>query len=291
MQSSPWDPEGVSVAIDLEGRWHEDFAKASNLDLFSFYENLARVRALDLALSQRAWPHWTSAAGEEAAIVGTAMLARHDEWIFPGLRDSALAVLRNMPIDELVVTLGEGRSWASALRRIAPSSPVLGVQLAWALGCARAAPTERATFVMFGEGVTTTGMFHESVMTAVACQAPLVMICRSQLWPGDAVPIEAGQIGDSMSERLRSCGVWTRRTDGADAVAVHAVLSTAANRARTGKGPSLVEVVTTRLSDQVPQHRDPLARLRLHLQHRDPAAKTRLLAFEADLQTSMEHLA
>jgi pyruvate dehydrogenase E1 component alpha subunit len=45
-----------------------------------------------------------------------------------------------------------------------------------------------------------------------------VLICKSQLWP-EGAPAEAGLLGDSVSERGRACGLWTRRVDGADVVA------------------------------------------------------------------------
>ena len=68
------------------------------------------------------------------------------------------------------------------------------------------------TFALFGEGLSTTGAFHESTMLASALALPLVMVCRSQLWP-DGAPAEAGTVGDSVGERAKAAGLWVRRVD------------------------------------------------------------------------------
>ena len=83
------------------------------------------------------------------------------------------------------------------------------------------------------------------------------------------------------STRYRELHYWTdyaRRLEAglfdgiffADVVGVYAALDQAFRRARDGRGPGLVEVVATRLqtgeqSTDVPAHRDPLERLRRHL--------------------------
>jgi TPP-dependent pyruvate/acetoin dehydrogenase alpha subunit len=56
-----------------------------------------------------------------------------------------------------------------------------------------------------------------------------------------------------------------RRVDGADPLGVYGAVASAADRARDGRGPGLVEVVVTQLTHDPPAHRDPVERLRRHL--------------------------
>jgi pyruvate dehydrogenase E1 component alpha subunit len=211
---------------------------------------------------------WASAAGEEAPLVAIGQLATADDWIYPGHRDIAIALARGIGYDELArqVTLFGPRVAAESVR-IAPTTDALGMHLVLAAGHAHAnklAGNEAITFALLGEGTTTAGTFHEAAMLAVHGDLPVVFVCRSQLWPNGA-PAEAGLVGDSVAERARLAGLWVRRVDGADPLAVYEAIATAAARARSNRGPALVEAVVTRLHADVPAHRDPLERLRRYL--------------------------
>ena len=275
VQTSPWDPESVTTVLDAQGKLAEG-ADVASVDLRAYYKRLVIARIVDLRLSRLGLPMWAPSGGEEAPTVATAGVARENEWIYPGPRDNAVALARGGDVDELVArVLGRGHGGGGSLPgrvgsadvRVATTTNALGLHLPMAAGHARAVQLEgsnAAVFVLFGEGLTTTGAFHETVALAGRGDLPLVMVCRSQLWPNEA-PAEAGLFGDSVQERATACGIWARRADGADPVGVWNTLATAADRARGGHGPSLVEVVVTPLVHDPPPHRDPIDRLRLHL--------------------------
>ena len=276
MESTPWDPEGVTVVLDPQGRIVAD-AHLRDVDVKRYYKLLVAARCLDLRLGRAALPMWASAAGEEAAIVATALAARDADWIYPGLRDAAVALARGVAYDDLASALigssngaaGAGLSGriAIARHRIGTTTDALGMHLAVACGQAHGQKLLRdggITFALFGEGLTTTGTFHETAMTAVACDLPLVLVCRSQVWP-DGAPAEAGLVGDAVADRAKGSGLWVRRVDGADPLGVLSAVSGAADRARDGRGPALVEVVVTQLGRDPPAHRDPIERMRRHL--------------------------
>lgn len=268
MESTPWDPEGVTVALDAKGRLAIGHG-ALGLDLKVLYRALVAARCLDIRASRADLRHWTSAAGEEAALLAPSLVARATDWIFPGLRDAAVALTRGMDYDALARNLRTGRGFGDARLRLGPISDALGLPLPLAAGVAhgqKLRSTGDITFALFGEGITTTGPFHETLMNAAHHNLPLVLVCRSQMWP-DGAPPEAGQIGDNVAERAQTAGLWVRRVDGADPVGVCGAVSTAALRAREGRGPALIEVVVTRLREDTPPHRDPIERLRRHLDH------------------------
>ena len=100
MEPTPWDPEGVEVALDPDGQLVADAAVDGD-ELRSLYEALVAARSLDVRLARVGLPGWASAAGEEAPIVLAGRLARADDWIYPGLRDVSVALARGMSYDEV----------------------------------------------------------------------------------------------------------------------------------------------------------------------------------------------
>ena len=300
MEPSPWDPEGVEQSLDAEGQLLDRRA-AHGLDLRALYKRLVAARLLDLRLSRLGLPMWVSSAGEEAATVLSALLAGPEDWLYPSVRDLALAPIRGMDVDEFAQQVlgaaynGRPGAIAAADLGIGHAPETLGLHLPLAAGQAHAqrlAGPGRMTAALFGEGLTTTAMFHETVALAFTCDLPLVLVCKSQLWP-EGAPAEAGLLGDSVAERVKACGLWSRRVDGADVVGVYAALDQAFRRARDGRGPGLVEVVATRLqtgeqSTDVPAHRDPLERLRRHLDREKQWTPTFQDVIEAEVRGVLE---
>ena len=136
--------------------------------------------------------------------------------------------------------------------RVAPAFAPLAMHLAVAAGYATAQEPNSTTIAVFGEGSTTAGVFHESIALAVRHESPLVLVCKSQLWP-ERAPAEAGLIGDTVAERVRTMGMRSRRVDGADPLAVYRAIADALDHARQGKGPVLVETVVTHLIHDPPR--------------------------------------
>jgi TPP-dependent pyruvate/acetoin dehydrogenase alpha subunit len=296
MEPTPWDPEGATAVLDHAGRL-ADASAATGLDLRAYYKQLVAARTLDLRLARLGLPAWAPCAGEEAPLVATAMIAAKDDWIYPGVRDAAIALVRGVPHEEIArqllgrasVPAIPGRI-ASAEHHIAASTDALGMHLPLAAGQAHAQKLagERAvTIASLGEGLTTTAAFAETVALAVACDLPLVLVCRTQLWPNGA-PAEAGAVGDSVTERARAGGVWVRRVDGADPLAVWNAIAAATARGRERRGPSLVEVVVTQLCHDPPPHRDPIERLRLHLDASGAWTPTFQDVVEADIRGRLD---
>ena len=71
--------------------------------------------------------------------------------------------------------------------------------------------------------------------------------------------------GETVAERAKSHGLWSRRVDGADPVGSYRAIARACELARKGDGPALVEAVVAQLAHDPPAHRDPVERLRRRL--------------------------
>jgi pyruvate dehydrogenase E1 component alpha subunit len=91
-----------------------------------------------------------------------------------------------------------------------------------------------------------------------------------------------------VADRARACGIWERKVDGADPIAVWAAIAVAAARARERKGPSLVEIAVTQLVHEPPAHRDPVERLRRHLDAAGQWSTTFQEVIEADIRGHLD---
>ncbi len=274
MQPTAWEPEGVEALLDSKGAL-VDPTVVADLDLRDYYKKLVAARIFDLKLGRLELPMWASAAGEEAVSVAIGDALGERDWVFVGNRDAAVGLTRGVPVSELLrqllglasaETRGRGLpgSISSRDHKIMGASEGLGMNLGLAVGHAHGQALfgrGRASVVIFGEGATTTGMFHEAVAMSMAHDTPVVFVCKSQVWP-DGAPSEAGLLGDSVTERVAACGLWARRCDGADPIGVRRSIAAALHRAHDGAGPGLIEVVVSPLAQDPPAERDPIERMR-----------------------------
>ena len=298
MDTNPWEPEGATRLLAADGTPLDDETIAG-LPLERLYRALVAARTLDVKIARAGLPARAPWAGEESVAAACALAASPSDWVFPGPRDGAVAFLRGLSADAVAHHLrSHDRAAGIPARdqfcdpegRTGPLLRGLGRHLGHATGTARAqalAGTGEVTLATCGEGTTTTGPFHEALVLAAAADLPIVFVCKSQLWPEGAPP-EAGTVGDPVFERARTLGLRTTRADGACAAATLQEVAAAVRRAREGKGPSLVEVVVTPAVFDPPPERDPLERLRRHLDRIGKWTRTMQDVAEAEVRTRLE---
>lgn len=300
MDPSAWDPEGTTTVLGPQGE-ATDVATAEAADPKSFYKELVAARCLTLRLDRSRLPMWASPAGEEAVAVAAARALEASDWIYPGRRDGAVALARGIALEELArQILGQryaetgGRSLpgelASERYAIAHATEALGHHLAFAAGHAhgmRLSGESSIAAAICGEGTATTGVFHETLALASGSDLPFVIIVKSQTWP-ESAPAEAGVLGDAVADRAKAAGLWTRRVDGADPLALEQAIADGARRARAGRGPALIEAVVTHLRHEPPGHRDPVERLRRYLDKQGVWTPTFQDVTEAEIRQRLE---
>jgi pyruvate dehydrogenase E1 component alpha subunit len=296
MERTAWDPEGVDILLDETGSLQPSEA-SGDVDLRALYKALVGARAIDLRLGRLGLPLWASSAGEEAALVPAGMCLRKGDWLYPSARDAAAVFARGVEasavaehilgLDSRPVLPGDLSVKGSEVGSACES---LGLALVIASGHARAMSlTGDGNIVLasFGEGTTSTGAFHESMCLAASQNLPMVFVCKSQMWP-EGAPAEAGTFGDSVAERANAYGLWTRRSDGADPLSSYLAIERACEHARSGKGPALVDIVCTQLAHDPPGHRDPVERLRRHLDSTGVWTKTFQDVIEAEVRGQLD---
>ena len=131
-----------------------------------------------------------------------------------------------------------------------PTFAIIGAGLPVACGAAmaaRARGTDRVAVAIFGDGTANIGAFHESLNFAAILRLPVIFVCENNLY-GEYTRINLSTPVADIAVRAASYAMPGVIVDGQDADAVAATMATAVARARSGQGPTLVEVKTYRFS-------------------------------------------
>ena len=106
--------------------------------------------------------------------------------------------------------------------------------------------TDRVAVAVTGEGAANQGAFHESLNLAALWSLPVVFVVEDNDW-AISVPRTASTAIASNADRAAAYGIPGERIEDNDVEAVHAAAGRAISRARSGAGPTLLEVRTLRL--------------------------------------------
>ena len=98
----------------------------------------------------------------------------------------------------------------------------------------------------FGEGAANQGAFHESLNLAALWDLGVVFVCEDNAW-AISVPKDKATAIANNSDRAAGYGIPGVLIPNNDPVAIYEAATEAIARARSGKGPSLIEVKTDRL--------------------------------------------
>lgn len=190
--------------------------------------------------------------GHEAMQAGAVRALAAGDWVFPSYRESAIGLLRAMPID---VVLGWWRgepagSWDPYAHGVANICVPIATQVPHAVGFAwgsRLKGEDACALVFFGDGATSEGAFHEGLTFAGVMKAPVVLLCNNNNW-AISTPLSAQTAAPRLADKAIGYGIPSVRVDGGDVLAVHEVTREAVERARAGGGPTFIEAVTYRMA-------------------------------------------
>ena len=234
-----YDPWVADVDVAALGRLYRDMVIVRRLDA----EGVALQRQGQLGL-------WPPLSGQEAAQIGSARALREDDFVFSSYREMAVAWVRGVPSAGLVSewrgTSASG--WNPYDHNMAVPQIIIGAQALHATGYAMGAAwegTDTATVAYFGDGATSEGDVNEAFIFAASFDAPVVFFCQNNQWAiSEPVGLQSKQ---PLARRADGFGMPGIRVDGNDVLAVLAATRIALDRARQGKGPTLIEAVTYRL--------------------------------------------
>jgi 2-oxoisovalerate dehydrogenase E1 component alpha subunit len=283
-------------AHDAVGPWHPHL-DAADLQVGLRHMLLTRLFDERMQRTQRAGKisFYIRSLGEEAVSVAQCMALRPSDMLFPSYRNQGLVIARGIPLVDLMCQLlsntrdmCKGRQlpvmYHSAAGRIFSISGNLATQFPQAVGWAMAAAIKGEDHLAaswIGEGSSAEADFHHALLFASVYQAPVILNVVNNQWAISTFQGYAGGEQRSFAARGPGYGIAGIRVDGNDFLAVHAVTTWAAERARQGAGPTLIELVTYRAaahstSDDPSRYRakddyqhwplgDPIDRLKQHL--------------------------
>jgi pyruvate dehydrogenase E1 component alpha subunit len=237
----------------------------STKDLLSCYEQLAVIRrtekaAHDLFLAGLVKGTTHLAAGQEAVAVGARAALREDDYVFATYRGHHHAIAAGASPEECLAELmsratgvckakGGSMHLTKASRNMLGSYAIVGSHLPMAVGAAwsaRLRGTDQVAVAFFGDGTTNIGAFHESLNLAAIWRLPVIFVCENNFYM-EYTPIAAvTSVPNPAADRAAANGMPGEVVDGNDVVAVATAMGTAADRARTGEGPTVIEARTYR---------------------------------------------
>ena len=133
----------------------------------------------------------------------------------------------------------------------------------------------------FGDGANNEGAFHESLNMAAVWKLPVVFICENNKY-GMSVSVERSTAVRHIAERAAAYAMPGVTVDGNSFSAVAQATFDAADRARAGEGPSLIECVTYRTRGHSRSDRN---RYRTKEEIDSWKARDPIVAFERELET------
>jgi 2-oxoisovalerate dehydrogenase E1 component alpha subunit len=222
------------------------------------YRQMVTIRALDkkaVALQRtgqmRTYP---SSLGQEAVGIGIGMAMQDNDVYVPYYRDQATLYLRGVRLSQILQLWGgdeRGHLFEGAARRDLPLCVPIATQLTQAAGAAVALKSrheKQAVVTCCGDGATSRGDFYEALNLAGLWQLPLVTVINNNQW-AISVPRHLQTGTETLSQKAVAAGIEGLQVDGNDVAAVHDAVSAALEKARSGKGATLIEAVTYRLGD------------------------------------------
>lgn len=206
--------------------------------------------------------------GQEACGVGVCAALQPDDVITTTHRPHGHCLAKGLTPKEMMAELfgrttgcckGKGGSMHMGdLRKgVVPAIAIVGGNVPVATGIALAfkMKKEKRVAVSFvGDGATNEGAFHEAVNMGSIWSLPVVYVVENNLY-GASTPVNMVMKTETIAERSCAYKIPGVRIDGNDVLKVYEAAKKAVERAREGNGPTLLELVTYRITGH--SRRDP----------------------------------
>ena len=201
--------------------------------------------------------------GNEAAEAGIVAALKNDDIIYPTHRGHGIFAIKGADMGKVLAELmgrsdgycsGLGGSCHLAAPQVRQVQGILGAQIPIAAGEALAIKLlgeKKVVLCIFGDGAANNGTFHEGLNMASIWKLPVIYVCINNLY---AVAFSFYNSTSVKSNALRARGYSMPGydIDGTDYEIVYKTVKKAAERARNGQGPSLIEAKTTRVKGHHP---------------------------------------
>ncbi|MBI1199089.1 MAG: pyruvate dehydrogenase (acetyl-transferring) E1 component subunit alpha [Phenylobacterium sp.] len=251
--------------------------------------------------------------GQEAIAVGVEAAKRPGDQIITGYRDHGHMLVCGMDPKEVMAELtgrigGSSRGKGGSMHMFSTESAfygghgIVGAQVPLGTGLALAnwyREDGKVAFAFFGDGAANQGQVYEAFNMAELWKLPVVYVIENNQYAmGTAITRSSAET--HLYRRGASFGIPGAEVDGMDVLAVKAAAEEAAEHARSGKGPYILEMKTYRYRghsmsdpakyrtreevDEVRKTRDPIEHVEQMLEKNGWADEAALKAIDAEVK-------
>ena len=231
--------------------------KLSSDEIKKIYEMLVLVRVFDQKAfnmqRQGRIGTYIQFKGQDASQVGSALALDDNDFIFPSYRESGLLIARKHPIAQVLQYWGGDERGSKSPQNVNnfPISIPVGTQIPHAVGSAWAAKlkgSKQIAVAYFGDGASSKGDFHEGMNFAGDFNIPVIFLCQNNQF-AISLPRSKQTNAETIAQKAIAYGIEGIQVDGNDIFAVYKATKDAADKARAGKGATLIECFTYRMGD------------------------------------------
>lgn len=251
--------------------------------------------------------------GQELVAAAAMAALDKDDYLVTTYRGQHDQIAKGVPMDRLLAEVGgraDGtcRGKGGSMHITHPDSGVMvttgivGSGLPIAVGLALSSQLRgdgKVSIVCFGDGATNIGAFHEALNMAQLWSLPVIFLCQNNHY-GEHTAFADHTRVESVASRASAYAMKGVKVDGNDAIATYEAVKAAADRARAGEGPTLIEATCYRMMGHtfgsdfsyMPEEyltamkeNDPLPRLReLMLEHQFTEEELDAIVAEIDAE-------
>jgi TPP-dependent pyruvate/acetoin dehydrogenase alpha subunit len=246
----------------------------SKTDLLSLYRVMLRIRKTEEQLARSYATGVIPGAchtyvGQEAIATGVCAHLTNKDVVFSTHRGHGHALAKGVPPREVIAELfgkatGVSRGRGGSMHLFSPevglmgTTGIVGPNILQATGAGYTfslLKTNNVAVCFFGDGAMNNGSFHEGVNMGAIWDLPVLYVCENNMYATE-VPFDYATRNTEVAERARSYGIPGVAVEGNDVLAVYEAAGVAIERARAGKGPSLLECRTYRTRPHAEGMRD-----------------------------------
>jgi pyruvate dehydrogenase E1 component alpha subunit len=251
--------------------------------------------------------------GQEAIAVGVQAIKEAGDQVITGYRDHGHMLACGMDPREVMAELtgrsgGSSKGKGGSMHMFSPDADfygghgIVGGQVALGTGLAfanRYRENKKVCFTYFGDGAANQGQVYESFNMAELWALPVIYVIENNQY-AMGTSIERSSSETHLYKRGASFRIPGEEVDGMDVLAVKAAAKRAADHARAGKGPYILEMKTYRYRghsmsdpakyrtreevDEVRKTRDPIDHVEELLEKKGWADEATLKGIDAEVK-------
>jgi len=200
-------------------------------------------------------------SGQEASMIGSEFALRKEDFICPGYRDMPQLYWHGYPMHQLFLYSRGHQLGGRVPEDVAALMPqiIIGAQIVQAAGVAmglKKKGTQNVAIAYTGDGGSSQGDFYEGMNFAGVYRLPVIFFVQNNQY-AISTPVSKQTAAQSVAHKAVAAGIAGVQVDGMDVLAVYQAVSEAAERARKGEGPTLIEAITYRFGPHSMSGDDP----------------------------------